>query len=253
MVRVRSPNYPAFGLSEAVAKTKAVYDAQHRTAEPRDVVLKHMGYGGSNGRSLKALSALTKYKLLEEAPDNTLRVSDLAINILYPESGEGRSRALAEAAMAPALWREIRNRWHDVKPTKESLEAYLVRRGFNSAAIEPIAQSYSEIFDLVSGVSLSYDSEEDDTDPEDEDEMEDAQGMPFRGAAPQLRQAGRKLSHEVLERLARSQPFKLSLTGGEVTGVMTLRSQGEIGDLVKALEALKVLLPEKAIETENNA
>ena len=244
MARVRSPNYPAFGLGEAIEKTKALYERQHRTSEPRDVVFKHMGYSGENGRSLKAISALTKYGLLDEQKDGNYRISELAINILFPESGEAKDAALKEAALSPALWREIYERWQNVKPTPESLEAYLVRRGFNMNAIEPIARSYAEIFDLVSTRVDAVTSQDplqdieslnDDSNFTHDEPTEAAQKTEQTPPSGPVRSGVASQKSNI--------PYTISLSGGVVGGTMALRTQQQVEELVKALTALKVMLP----------
>src|SRR5690348_4606768 len=98
MARVRSPNYPAFSLPEALARIKTIHTAEQHLAAPKEVIAKHLGYNGLNGASLKAISALTKYGLLDETQGDKLKVSPLAISILFPGKGDNRAAAIREAA-----------------------------------------------------------------------------------------------------------------------------------------------------------
>ena len=104
MARVRSPNYPALSLGDAVKRTGDVYAKQQMTPEPREVVIKHLGYSSVNGRALKTLSALIKYGLLEEAGKG-LRVSGLAKKILFPDPSNPTEKAdaIAVSIVTPAL------------------------------------------------------------------------------------------------------------------------------------------------------
>jgi len=159
MARVRSPNYPALSLPEAIERVKDVHRVQQTTPEPREVVLQHMGYSGVNGRSLKAISALIKYGFLESTGDGNLRVSKRAIAILYPDpdNPKAKSQALLDAAHAPALFASIFNRWKS-RPSDASLQSYLAHQGFNTNSVEQVAQAFYETYDLVSDLLSSYDS-----------------------------------------------------------------------------------------------
>ena len=154
MSRLRSPNYPALSLPDAVEKVRDVFKAQQTTPEPREVVMNHMGYSGSSGRALKALSALIKYGLLEEAGDQELRVSDRAVAILFPDpdNPESKSQALLDAASEPRLFSDIFMRW-DTRPSESSLKAFLIRNGFNANALDNVARAFYETFDLVEDLS----------------------------------------------------------------------------------------------------
>ena len=163
MARVRSPAYPSLSLTTAVEMIRKVHNVQQSTPEPRDVVMRHMGYSSENGRALKAISALIKYGFLIPHGDSGLRVSDRAIAILYPEKEEDRELALMDAAMEPALFKDIFERW-DKRPSEESLTAFLIRKGFNMNSVDKVARSFYETYDLVSGFGASYDSSDDERD-----------------------------------------------------------------------------------------
>src|SRR5690242_3406715 len=111
MARVRSPNYPAFGLNEALNRIRTIHAAEQHLAAPKEVIAKHLGYNGLNGGSLKAISALLKYGLLDEAQGDKLRVSPLAISIMYPGKDDDRRASIRESAFRPAIFQEIFNEW----------------------------------------------------------------------------------------------------------------------------------------------
>lgn len=157
MARLRSPNYPAIGLPEAIDRVRKLHERQHQTPEEREVVAQHLGYGGLNGKSLKIVSALTKYGLLEKTQDGRLRVTDRAIDIIAPEDGVP-SQAICDAAFSPDLFSDIRERWPDHSPTDESLRAYLIRRQFAQSAISDVIHNYRETSDLVTQVSTGSDA-----------------------------------------------------------------------------------------------
>ena len=219
MARVRSPNYPAVGLPEAVERVRKLYESQHQTPEEREVVARHLGYGGLNGKSLKLLSALIKYGLLEKADDSGLRVTDLAINILFPENDD-RSQSIRAAAFAPDLFSDIRERWPDHPPTDESLRAYLVRRQFSQSAIDDVIQNYRDTIELVTRESSEYGPSA--------TPLEDRE-MPASQTATPV-----PSSHEP--------PFRAGFDGNALEGSFRLTTPEHIDTLVKFLQVNRVMI-----------
>lgn len=96
MARIRSPNYPAMSLPEAIERIRAIHQKEQHLEAPREVMAKHMGYNSINGASLKALSALLKYGLLEKTQGDRRRVTELALKILHPREPHEKSVAISE-------------------------------------------------------------------------------------------------------------------------------------------------------------
>ena len=93
--RIRSPNYPALSLPDAIEKVTALYRNVHTHAEPREVIAKGMGFNTLNGASATAISALHKYGLLEKLGDD-IKVSERALRILH-NSAEEKAEAIRGA------------------------------------------------------------------------------------------------------------------------------------------------------------
>jgi hypothetical protein len=146
--RVRSPNYPALGLPEAIEKVASIYRAMHTHAGPREVVAKAMGYTGLNGASATAVSALHKYGLLEKDGEE-IRVSERAMRILHPHLPSERAQAIQEAGRDPALFAELAERFPGKMPNEDLLRNYLVRKGFAPAALTAVISAYRETSDMV--------------------------------------------------------------------------------------------------------
>lgn len=238
MARVRSPNYPALSLPDAVSRVRDVHKAQQTTPEPRDVVVKHMGYGSVNGRALKSLSALIKYGLLEDAGDG-LRVSDRAIAILFPDPDDptAKQQALLDAAKTPALYAGIFDRW-DGRPSEDSLEAYLIRNGFNANAVGAVARAFFETWDLVSDIQESY----------EEDELEEVEEEPRNDTEETM-----KARPTPPEKKAPPAAVVLNSTKPvfdfETVKIATeINNQDDLDELIKRLEQIKVMLPSKPTE-----
>lgn len=158
MARVRSPNYPAFSLPDAISRVQKIHTEEQHLAAPRDVIARHLGYGGLNGASNKSISALVKYGLLEEAPGDRLRVSSRALAILYPSKPEDKADAIRAAAFAPALFGEIYGEWEGSQPSDANLRSYLIRRNFAADALDRVIQAYRETMELVTRETGAYGS-----------------------------------------------------------------------------------------------
>lgn len=155
--RTRSPNYPALSLPDAINRMTALYRAQHTHAAPREVVAKGMGFNTLNGASATAVSALHKYGLLERVGDE-LKVSELAMRILHPQSADERIAAIREAADGPPLFGELKDRFPGRMPSEELLRNYLVRKGFAPTAVSSVILAYRETLELVEQEHRGHDS-----------------------------------------------------------------------------------------------
>jgi hypothetical protein len=103
-----------------------------------------MGFTGLSGTSDRALSALMHYGLAERVGKGEIRVTDLALSAIHPESLMERRAALREAGFNPTLFRELRDRYPGPPPSLGSLSSYLSRENFAPAAIAPAAKAYLE-------------------------------------------------------------------------------------------------------------
>ncbi|HWY15595.1 MAG TPA: hypothetical protein VNX86_10710 [Rhizomicrobium sp.] len=236
MARVRSPNYPAFGLQEALNRIKTIHAAEHHLAAPKEVIGKHLGYNGLNGASLKAISALLKFGLLDEAQGDKLKVSPLAISILYPGKGDDRGAAIREAALKPALFQEIHNEWEGHWPSDENLRAYLIRKQFATDALDRVIQSYRETMDLVAREEGGYGAS-----ATPENEARHQEKTPVQ-TTMQTRLGSKPPVEFSVTPNAGGEPFRVSFTGSgiEVSGLLNTPERAD--ELVRAINALKVLL-----------
>ena len=156
--RVRSPNYPAFGLGEAMQKIETLYKAQHTHGAPREVVARGLGYNGLNGASATSISALGKYGLLERHGEDH-RVSERAMRILHPHSPAEKAEAIREAAFAPPLFQELADKFPGRLPAEEVLRNYLIRNAFAPSAVSSVILAYRETMELVEHGGGTYHTE----------------------------------------------------------------------------------------------
>jgi hypothetical protein len=228
MARVRSPNYPALSLPEAIQSITKVFAKENRHRADKEVLVKAMGYGGINGASLGSLSALLKYGLLEQQGAD-FRVSDRAMAILHPHTPAEKAKAIADAAHEPSLFAEMLADFPGSIPSDDNLRSYLVRRGFSPSALSAVINAFRETMSLVGEGGGAYDSPT--VAPIDavvEVPMEtgvSAQGKRVPPPPPAL---------------AVGDPYRVSFTpSGGLEGSFRLDNAADLDELVKALAALK--------------
>jgi hypothetical protein len=238
MARVRSPNYPALSLPEAISRVKIIHDAEQHLAAPKDVIAKHLGYNGLNGAALSTVSAIGKYGLIEEASGDKMRVSPLAVTILYPPSPAEKAAAIKEAASKPALFVEIDKEWEGHRPSDENLRSYLIRRNFAVDAIDRVIKSYRETMDLVTPDSGGYTAT--------------ANHPPgAAAAAPKgTPKPGVKIpfvSHIDSQMLSEQRPFAVTFVGDAIDIAGRISDAESADRLIEAVNALKTLLRARVV------
>lgn len=147
--RIRSPNYPALSLPEAIARIAPVYERERQHPMSRDVALKGLGYSGANGAALGTLSAVTKYGLLDKAGD-MYKVSARTLAILHPSTPDEKTQALRQAAFAPTLFAELAEQFPGGQVSDDNLRSYLMRRDFSSGALAAVISAFRETMQMVS-------------------------------------------------------------------------------------------------------
>jgi hypothetical protein len=156
MARVRSPNFPILSLPQAVERIETIYDREQTVPADPHTIANHLGYSGLNGASLKMISALRKYGLLEVAGPDAMRVSALAMTIMHPASDGEKREALREAANGPALFRQLNDVFGGQRPSETNLRSWLLRNGFAKSAVDNVIKAYGETMDLVGGPDEGY-------------------------------------------------------------------------------------------------
>lgn len=146
VARQHSPSYPNMALPKAIATVQKIFDADRQAPVDRAVAAKHIGYAGQSGASDKALASLAHYGLLEKAGKGETRVTQLAVEILHPDSPMERRAALRQAGLKPGIFQEIYDRYEGRLPSEEALRSYLLRANFQNIAINPVVNSYAETF-----------------------------------------------------------------------------------------------------------
>ena len=234
MTRVRSPNYPQISLPDAITRVASIFSKEHKHPAPREVIVKDMGFNGIHGNSLGALSALSKYGLLERDGQD-YRVSERAIAIIHPLDEESKAAALREAAQAPALFAEIFEQFKGQLPSDENLRAYLIRKGFAESALTPVIDSLRETMQFVAGTPLQVTGSG--------SLQAQSATIALTGYAPSVRAS----TPTIVEQESRDFKAKtrVSLLDKGVQVEADIVDQEGIDRLISALTAMRALLPAK--------
>lgn len=144
--RERSPNYPAHPLTESVEHVTRLYAAEKRALVPYESVAKALGYTSLSGRARVKIATLRKYGLVDEA-SSRVRVSDLAMRILFPRSDADKQAAIDEAGWRPELFRELRG---NEGASAGTMENDLVLRGFSVEGAKAAVASFIGTMAVVS-------------------------------------------------------------------------------------------------------
>ena len=230
MSKTRSPDYPAIGLKDAIEKVRLVWTKDYQNKLPRAVVAEHMGYKGLNGASLPVLSALTKYGLLEGRGEET-RVTDLALAIVAHEPGAPeRVKALITASEMPAIFAELDGKFPGGKASESALRSYLLTMKFIPEAADTAIRAYRETKSLV-----EHESDGHSRYPDPKSDI----AMHVSEPAARQPEAAYKA---VFNSAGSEEPYRLLFTGGGIEITANITSLESADDLVRAVNALKVLL-----------
>lgn len=153
--RLRSPNYPAFSLSEAISKINVLWEKDGKVGAHRSVVLKHLGFNSESGSALRNLATLKMFGLTSENNRHII-LTEIALDIiLYSHDKNIYYRSLKESALKPDIYNELYNKYTDGLPSTDALKSELIREyNFNPKAIDRFIESFKstlEYADLLNG------------------------------------------------------------------------------------------------------
>lgn len=158
MAKLRSPNYPAVGLDDAVQAARAIWDKEKRTAVPAEVIAKAWGYSSLSGQPRTKIGALRKYGLLEER-NGKLALSELGIRAVHHPAGSAEHlEAIQEAALRPDIFRELATTHLDASDT--ALRSHLVvDRRFSDAGAAQVIKAFRDTMETASVQAVPRDEQ----------------------------------------------------------------------------------------------
>jgi hypothetical protein len=152
---MRSPGYPAISLSEAIEKAKIIWDQEKKHPAPLSALETHWGFKVGSGAVGRFVSALGKYGLLEDdgsGTNKTYKLTEAALEILLaPQGSPEKAARIKEAALSPAIFREISEHYNGELPSDANLESYLLlKKKFNPGVVKNFIQTLRETLDFAS-------------------------------------------------------------------------------------------------------
>jgi hypothetical protein len=164
MAKMRSPNYPAIGLPDAVNEIQKIWEKEKKTAVSVDVLGAAMGYTSLSGPVRTKVAALRKYGLLDQN-NGRYSLSELAVKILHGQPEE-RSQALAIAAQRPELFRELYSSHAEASDAALKSEL-VVHREFSEAGAKQFIKAFRDTLSIASPSEVAYNPSQDVDDRED--------------------------------------------------------------------------------------
>ncbi len=157
MAKMRSPNYPAVSLREAIELVRQLWNKEKKTPVPGDVAVKAMGYTGLNGPARTKLSALKKYGLIEDAGGKIV-ISDLAMKILQYQVGSKEYKsAISKALVNPDIFSQLYEKY--ASASDEALRSMLVvEMNFSESGAINFISSFRDNIELARLNGISYSS-----------------------------------------------------------------------------------------------
>lgn len=155
----RSPRYPNMSLGEAISRAKAIYEREHMSMMTPAVVAEAMGYKGVNGASLKSISALKRYGLLEGRGDDVRLTKDAQVLIIDSPDSPDYQQAIRRAATAPEVFADIAKQF-GATGSERNIAVFLEKQGFKPDAAATVARNYKESLALVSQTQPAYSDDE---------------------------------------------------------------------------------------------
>jgi hypothetical protein len=238
--RIRSPNYPAISLPAAIERISALYKNQNRHAAPREVVANSLGFRSLSGPAATVISTLFKYGLLERVGTEA-KISERALQILFPNSREERESAIRVAANEPQLFAELNERFPG-GGSDALLRNYLTRRNFSPSALDDVILAFKETAEFALQEAPSNDSPV----PREERTMlgERQRDQESQGQRREPSRLASEMDHLMgpIGSGPLSQRLKVMNTGTHLRVTADLLSSREVEKLIQILEANKDII-----------
>jgi hypothetical protein len=145
--RQRSPNYPAVGLPYAVELVGRLIAKDGKAGAPLEAALKQMGFSGAHGTSKAVLSALRKFRLVDDQSGRIVPTTTAIDIVRFPAAHPRRVEAIRAAALSPTIYKEIVDRYSEAGelPSDASLKPEIETDwDFNPKAVQGFLENFRE-------------------------------------------------------------------------------------------------------------
>ena len=175
----RSPAYPFLPFSKAMERAEQLKEKENFYTVPVTSAYEAWNISPKSSTAPQVVAALKHHGLLEyegSGKHRSVKLTDLARHIILdkrPDSSEKKA-LIEEAALKPAIYREILSEYPDGLPSDATLETYLVlRRGFQEKAAKTLIPNLK---DTISFAKLDASGNKPTIEADDDDGDED---LPF--------------------------------------------------------------------------
>jgi hypothetical protein len=153
---MRSPNYPAYGLSEAIQMATTIWNKEERTVVSPEIAVKALGYQSLSGIARTKLSTLRKFGLLDETKNGGVALSDLAMKLIHHPPGSAEySAAIREAALKPELYKELYG--SHAKASDDAIRSFLkVEKAFSESGAGQFVEAFRTTLKLANLSGEAY-------------------------------------------------------------------------------------------------
>jgi hypothetical protein len=163
--KMRSPNYPALGLTQAVDAAKKLWAKEKRTSVGMETAASALGYSSLSGPARVAIATLRQYGLVEKPDPGHVRLSQRAVDIVHGSDAD-RQKALEQAAGAPRLFRDL---WttHS-EGSDDAIRSYLItKKDFSEEGARKAVRAFRDTVKLAKPDASGYNHDENGGDDDD--------------------------------------------------------------------------------------
>lgn len=153
--KTRSPNFPTVTLEKSLSQAQTLLDKYSRFPVAWEVGISALGYTLKSSAGKQAMATLSAYGLIQaegSGSEKKIAVSDLAFKILADKRAFSldREAAIKEAALKPAIYQKIIERFSKSPPADDVLEWELVSTyKFNKASIHDFITVFKGTLDFA--------------------------------------------------------------------------------------------------------
>lgn len=243
----RSPSFPFISLKKALDRATAMAAAHKRSSTRPSAVGETWGYSPSSSGLTQTVAALKAYGLLDDVgkgEDRRVQLSELAFKIMNDARPGAKEAATQDAALRPKLFAEYTETWLPDRPSDaHCISELTLDRGFTTDA----AKLFLRVFDDNSSfANLTNSDKLKDFSPPTRDELPKVAAT-VRHEEEHPSPAKRSdVDSAHRSEMPASAPYRVTFTGSAIEIAATVHDAAEADALVNAINALKVLLPQKA-------
>jgi hypothetical protein len=188
--RHRSPNYPAVGLRNAVERVRSLYQKDGKAGAPAKLAAVHIGFASAHGEAMSVVAALKKFGLVESTKGRVAPTQRAIEIINLPETDLRREQALKDAALSPAIYRELIEQHRQTGfPADDVLQSELVTyKDFNPRAVAGFVKDFKDTLDFAGLSDLSQLEYHEERGSEDSENMQGTQIQAPKSIPPLVQQ-----------------------------------------------------------------